>query len=140
MDDSTKVLLLSTLITVFGSAITILITKWAEIKQHRANANDQTKGELALAKFGQEETIRQEMQKKIDRMERMLDRHERVFGQMRDMVADVMREVLISLQLAIHDIKAARYVEAETKISDSIDKIKSFKVPSLQPMEEQEEK
>ncbi len=64
MDESVRILLISSIVTTVGTLMTLLVTKWIETRQRKSGRIDETTGELALRKFDKEEIIRKEMQVK----------------------------------------------------------------------------
>lgn len=135
-DSNLQVIILSAVVSVIGGIITIFVTKWMEIRQTQAAQTDETKGALALEKFKQEENIRVDMQRKIERLERAQDRNERGFTLLRDSINDILRETVVTMQLAIYDLRNGRTEEADKKLEEGIARIRAIKLPELPHVEE----
>ncbi len=140
MDDNIKILIISAVVTALGSLFTVLTTKWIEVHQKRNGVIDETTGQIAIRRFDQEETIRKEMQVKLDHMERTLNRHERAFGHLRDTISDLLRETLMTMQLAMHDIRSGHPDDALKKLEDGVLRLKQIKLPELPSVDEPQNK
>ncbi len=132
-------MLISSGVTLFGTILTVIVTKWIEFRQQKHGRMDETSGQMALKRFDQEETIRVEMQRKIDRMDRTINRHERAFGQLRDAISDIIRETMMTMQLAMHDIRVGKPEQALIKLEEGVARLKTIKLPELPPLEEPKE-
>lgn len=131
MNTTVETLIISSLVTAVGSALTYFLTKWIERQHNRLINEDETSTELRLKRFDQGETIRQELQTKVDRLEKTVNRHERAFNALRNSINDILRESLLTMHLAAHDIRTGHPNHALKRLEDGIEKIQAVKLPDL---------